>query len=470
VSEPSIRGLAERIDRAGGLLRVGKPVDPRSNLAALAWRARHERGKAVWFDSAFGHFGWRVASQLLAERSQWAVAFGLDESQLLFALRDRLAVPCAPIATERAPVKAVRATADKLDLARLPAVQLCAEDSGRRILGVALAHDAARDRTLVSLADLQLLGRTTVSCAGLSPALAALHARSAAAGKPLAIAVTVGADPALYLAAALAEMIPDADLALAGGLKGAPLEMTTLEEVGLPVPAYAELAIAGTLSLDETVDVGPRGGVLGLYAPARQVPVFRAWAVVHRIAPVLYAMQVGAGRGDLGGAMALATEVAIAQHLRNIEGGLDILDVRCHAVGADMILAVKLRPRVEGQSKTALIGALSGPAVWPKLAIGVDEDVDAADLRDVFWSAASRTHAERDVGMVVGVRAHPDDPASPLDGDGTTGERVGTRWYIDSTMPPLTQPERREAFARAIPRNLAEVPLKDFLPPGVAGA
>jgi UbiD family decarboxylase len=178
-------------------------------------------------------------------------------------------------------------------------------------------------------------------------------------------------------------------------------------------------------------------------------------------------MQAGAGRTDLGGTVALATELAVAEHLRNIEGGLDIIDVRCHAVGAAMILAVKLRPRVEGQSKTALIGALSGPAVWPKLAIGVDEDVDAADLRDVFWSAASRTHAERDVGMVDGVRAHPDDAASPfVDGDATTGERVGTRWYIDSTMPPLTQPERREAFARAIPKNLADVPLKDFLPPG----
>ncbi|MEJ0072160.1 MAG: hypothetical protein WDO24_29460 [Pseudomonadota bacterium] len=168
----------------------------------------------------------------------------------------------------------------------------------------------------------------------------------------------------------------------------------------------------------------------------------------------------------------LATELLVAAHIRNIEGGLDVLDVRCHAAAGGMVLVVKLRPRVEGQSKTALIGALSSPAPWPKLAIGVDEDVDAADLRDVFWSVASRTHAETDVALIDGVRMHPGDVASPLDappdGDGDddgNGERIGTRWFIDSTMPPLTQPERRLGFARAIPKSLRDIALADFLPP-----
>jgi UbiD family decarboxylase len=176
-------------------------------------------------------------------------------------------------------------------------------------------------------------------------------------------------------------------------------------------------------------------------------------------------MQTGAPPSDHAGTVALATELLVAQHIRHIEGGLDLLDVRCHAAAGALVLVVKLRPRVEGQSKTALVGALSGPASWPKLAIGVDEDVDAADLRDVFWSAASRTHAETDVGMIDGVPAHPNDVASPADGDGSAGARLATRWYIDSTMPPLTQPERRLGFARAVPRNLGDVALSDFLPP-----
>jgi 2,5-furandicarboxylate decarboxylase 1 len=123
---------------------------------------------------------------------------------------------------------------------------------------------------------------------------------------------------------------------------------------------------------------------------------------------------------------------------------------------------VKLKPRVEGQAKTALMGALSGPVNWLKLAVAVDEDVDPSDLRDVFWSAASRTHAEKDVGLIDGLRAHKLDFAASLAGVGA--ERLGTRWFIDSTMPPLTQGKRRDDFARAVPKNLAATDLARFLP------
>ncbi|MND03236.1 hypothetical protein D3C83_229640 [compost metagenome] len=40
----------------------------------------------------------------------------------------------------------------------------------------------------------------------------------------------------------------------------------------------------------------------------------------------------------------------------------------------------------------------------------------------------------------------------------------GVKWFVDSTMPGLTQPENRDAFARAIPKNLAKIDLRDFLP------
>jgi hypothetical protein len=45
------------------------------------------------------------------------------------------------------------------------------------------------------------------------------------------------------------------------------------------------------------------------------------------------------------------------------------------------------------------------------------------------------------------------------------GIEAATKWFVDSTMPGLTQPERRQAFERAVPKNLAKVDLKDFLPP-----
>src|SRR4051812_36331916 len=126
MDEQSIRPLLDRLQASDALLRITKPVGPSFNLAALEWQAYNRFGKATQFESVMGHLGWRVASQLLADRPKWAQAFDLPESELLFTLRERMTAPRAPVAVTGAPVKAVRAADDKVDLAKLPAPLLCA--------------------------------------------------------------------------------------------------------------------------------------------------------------------------------------------------------------------------------------------------------------------------------------------------------------------------------------------------------
>lgn len=69
-----------------------------------------------------------------------------------------------------------------------------------------------------------------------------------------------------------------------------------------------------------------------------------------------------------------------------------------------MALVVKLRPHVEGQAKTALMAALAGPYQQPKLAIAVDDDIDASDVRQVMWSVSTRVQADRDVIIIPNVK------------------------------------------------------------------
>ncbi len=249
-------------------------------------------------------------------------------------------------------------------------------------------------------------------------------------------------------------------MALAGSLAGAPIRLFRADAVAPPLPAEAELVIAGAIAPGEAVAAGRLATAFGTAAAAGAVPLFTAGALLCRADPIFYAMHVGAP-GDLAATLALAAEALVAAHIRNIEGGLDFIDIRVPPEAGGQVVVVKLRGRMEGQTKTALMGALSGAANRFKLAVAVDEDVNAADLRDVFWSIASRTHAERDVGMIDGLRADSHDFAAPAD---ASGARVGTRWFIDSTMPPLTQAKAREDFARAIPKNLAATDLAAFLP------
>ena len=44
------------------------------------------------------------------------------------------------------------------------------------------------------------------------------------------------------------------------------------------------------------------------------------------------------------------------------------------------------------------------------------------------------------------------------------GPAPALKWFVDCTMPPLTQKVQRADFARATPKNLGTVNLKDFLP------
>jgi len=454
MAEQSIRRLVAALEAEGRLARVARPVDPARELAAVALKAHRERGKSVLFADAAG---WRVAAQLLADRAQWAAALRVPEPAILGFVQNamRNPIPPSPTAEARAPVARQRRARDALGLAHLPIPRFAADEAGQ-FAAVAIAPDPEGGACL-GLTRHCLVGPERIALVGLGPALEAVLRRWRARGRAMPLALAVGGDPALYLTAALGTW-RRTDLALAGGLAGAPVAL--LQAGSVPVPAEAELVIVGEVAAGETAEAGRLVTPFGTVAEMGAVPVLAAHAVLHRADPVFYPMQMGM-LGDHTAALCLAAEALVAEHIRNIEGGLDFLDIRCPAAAGAEVVVIKMRGRMEGQVKTALMGALSGVANWLKLAVAVDEDVDAADLRDVFWSIASRTHAERDVGMIDGMRAHPLDPAAATD---AAGARTATRWFIDSTMPPLTQAKRREDFARAIPKNLAATDLGAFLP------
>jgi UbiD family decarboxylase len=459
MAEQSIRALIAALDGNGRLARVRREVDPLRDMAAVGLKLHQERRQATLFENVAG---WCSAAQLLADRGQWGLGLGVGEADVLGHVQRSLgrAVPAVPVPLARAPVATMRREGEALALERLPLPRAGAGDDAGQMAAIAIAVDPATGRDCIGLTRHHVVAPGRLSVIGLSPALAKIRQRWRERGEAMPLALALGADPALYLAAALGTWRA-ADSALAGSLAGAPMRLVGDGGIGVPVPAEAELVIAGEVLLEESAASVRLTTGFGSSVPTGAVPVLAARTMLHRADPIFHPLHVGAP-GDYAATLCLAAEALVAEHIRNIEGGIDFLDIRCPPAAGGRVVVVKLRARVEGQAKTALMGALSGPANWLKLAIAVDEDVDAADLRDVFWSVASRTHAQNDVGMIAGMRAHPLDFAAPREGKGNA--RVGTRWFIDSTMPPLTQGKRRDDFARATPKNLDATDLAAFLP------
>ena len=278
------------------------------------------------------------------------------------------------------------------------------------------------------------------------------------------VAVVVGAHPAILYAAGFTTAYGIDELGIAGGLIEDPIRLVKCETIDIEVPADAEIVIEGEILPDERTEEGPFGEVTGTYAMEGGTEIFRLKAITHRREPIFYGMHAGAPMGDSQSITGLCIEIALHEHLARVEGGMDLLDIRCLGIAGLMAVVIKLRPRVEGQAKTALMAALSGPYMHPKLAIAVDDDIDAADLRQVFWSMATRVHAERDVIKIPNTRIWSLDNVSDIVPGMSPMYRIGTKLIIDATRPATARPEERSRFDRAMPKGYDAVALEDFLP------
>ena len=282
--------------------------------------------------------------------------------------------------------------------------------------------------------------------------------------EPMPVAMVIGAHPAIYYASGFTSSYGLDELEIAGALLNDSIRLVKCETIDIEVPAEAELVIEGEVLPAEMTEEGPFGEATGTYAMEGSTEVFRVKAITHRLDPIFYGMQCGAPMTDTQSITGTCIETVITDHLKNVEGGLDLLDVRCLGISGLMAVVIKLRPRVEGQAKTALMAALSSPYLHPKIAIAVDDDIDASDLRQVFWSLTTRVHAEHDVARIPNTRIWSLDNVSDIVPGMSAMYRIGTKMIIDATKPSMSQHEERSRFERARPLNYDNVDLKDFLP------
>jgi len=162
----------------------------------------------------------------------------------------------SPVHVQGGPVKDAIHMGEEVDLTSLPVPLFYEQDGGRYITaGLMVARNPHRYEELnLTYARMVVNGKADL---GVS-----FHSRghmwhyledSKAAGKPLDIAIIIGAQPALCLAAA-AKITDEYDVA--GSLTGEPLELVGCETVDLPVPSQAEIILEGKVLLDEGAE-GP---------------------------------------------------------------------------------------------------------------------------------------------------------------------------------------------------------------------
>jgi gallate decarboxylase subunit C len=461
----------------GQLVTTEAPVDPSLEIAGIY---RHigagtpvapptRQGPAMLFENVKG-FDMRVVVGVLASRKRAALLLGSTEERLPRDLLAALEAPVTPVTVSGpAPCQEVVVRAP-LDVRRiLPALTLTALDAGPYItLGLVRAEDPETGESDVTIHRICLQGPDTLSVFFMRGRhIDEFRRKAEAAGRPLPVSVSIGLDPAVYIAACFeppTTPIGFDELSVTGGLRGRPVELVDCVSVGAKAIAHAEVVIEGEILPGERMREDAQTstgyampefpGYMGAAQPA--LPILRVKAITHRRDPIFQALvNPGLEHANLAG---IPTEASITRLVeRSMPGRLQA--VYCHPAGGGKYVAVlsfrKLSAHDEGLPRQAALVAFTAFTEL-KHVIVVDDDVDVFDTDDVFWAMTTRYQADVGTVLVPGVRCHALDPTQTreynplLPADGTTCKAV-----FDCTVPV----RMRDRFRRA---EFASVDLPEY--------
>jgi 2,5-furandicarboxylate decarboxylase 1 len=106
-------------------------------------------------------------------------------------------------------------------------------------------------------------------------------------------ALVIGVDPLIAYTAPI--QVPDGtnDFEVAGGMRGAPVELVHCKTIDVDVPARAEFVIEFEADFTKEVLEGPLGEYTGYYTPASPKPIARVKAITHRNGAYFQALLTG---------------------------------------------------------------------------------------------------------------------------------------------------------------------------------
>jgi 4-hydroxy-3-polyprenylbenzoate decarboxylase len=248
--------------------------------------------------------------------------------------------------------------------------------------------------------------------------------RAAGTTKRMEVAVAIGADPATMYSAIL-PLPPDLDeMMIAGFLRSKPVEMVKCETVDIEVPAQAEIVLEGYVELGELRREGPFGDHTGFYSLDDDYPVFHITCITHRKNPIYATTIVGPPPME-DFYMGKAIERIFLPLMR-----LQLPEVRDICMPAEGIfhnmIFVAIRKSYPGHARKVMHAIWGlGQAMFSKVIVVVDEDVNVQNVSEVAWKALNNIDPERDIQFVMG-------PVDSLD-HASRLANYGSKMGIDAT-------------------------------------
>jgi 2,5-furandicarboxylate decarboxylase 1 len=438
-----VRAFLQRLEAEGEVAHVRSEVDLHYEVGAICFKTLRARGPALVFDRP-GGYDVPLAVNLFANRKRYALAIEAEPEHLHEAWTNRMAQPIPPVLVHDGPCKENVLLGDDVDLSRIPVPTWNGLDGGAFItLACHISKDAVTGDHNVGIYRAQVHDRRTIGILA-APYTHIMQHRAKWPDEPFPVALAIGVDPTLVLTAVAAFPREADELAMAGALRQAPLELVRCETIPLEVPAASEIVIEGEMIPGDLIEEGPFGEFAGYYGTRLPRQAVRIKAITHRNNPIHHATYTGMPPHESALITAIPREAEILRLAQAT--GLVKVHVTEGGSGAFNVIASVRKP-YEGHGKLAAMSILGSPVGrYIKNVIMVDDDIDPYDLAQVDWAIATRVLASRDVDVIADVTGMILDPALP-DEEQRAGTARGSKLIIDATrynaksFPVMVRPD-----------------------------
>jgi UbiD family decarboxylase len=253
----------------------------------------------------------------------------------------------------------------------------------------------------------------------------------APAGRPMPIAVVIGADPLSHFAAAATYLLGGNEAELAGALRGRPVRLVRCLTSDLLVPAEAEIVIEAQVLPDRVVPEGPYGEYPGYRTGemGRGVAA-RVTAITHRARPLLTVDATGY-KDDSSTVTAFSGAVTIKRRLQR--HGLPVRQVYVPPEGAVHWAVVSVDRGGPEVCRAILATLTSRRALLSKIMV-VDADVDVFRIDQVLHAFATKCHPVR--GVHVAAYEGRANTLTPCYSQDERARQAGATVAFDCTWPP----------------------------------
>ena len=466
-----LREFVKRLEKEGELRRIKAEVDPVLEVTEVVQRAQampgprgNPGGMALLFEKPKGSrnpllinaFGSARRMELAFEVEKLddvaARIRGFLDMQTPQGLFDKLKMlpklaelgSFMPKQVKDGACKEVIHKAKDVNLFDFPILKCWPQDGGRFItFPLVFTRNPETGKRNVGMYRMQIYDERTTGMHWQTQKHGAEHFRRARAKNPegrIPVSVAIGADPATTLGGIL-PIPPDLDeMMFSGFLRREPVELVKCETNDLDVPANAEIILEGYVNLSEMRTEGPFGDHTGFYSLEGEYPVFHVECVTHRKDPIYLATVVGRPpQEDFYMGYAIERVFLPLMKLTHAE----IVDVSMPAEGiVHNLMIVSIRKSYPGHARKVMNAIWSlGQAMFTKVLVVVDHDVDVHNYREVVWKALCAIDPERDVQFTLG-------PVDTLD-HAARMQDFGSKMGIDATRKWAS-----EGFSRPWPDEM----------------